>query len=36
VAPALELGSDLARICTYDTRMAAVAAERGWTVVAPA
>jgi uncharacterized protein len=36
VATALELGSDLARMCTYDARLAAVAAERGWSVVAPA
>ncbi len=36
VATALELGADLARVCTYDQRLAAVAADRGWTVVAPA
>ena len=36
VATALELGGDLNRICTYDHRLAAIAGDRGWTVVAPA
>ena len=36
LATADALGADLARICTYDVRLAAMAADRGWQVVAPA
>jgi uncharacterized protein len=36
LATAHAVGSDLARICTYDEQLAAAAKARGWTVVAPA
>jgi predicted nucleic acid-binding protein len=36
LATAQQLGSDLARIVTYDERMAAAAADLGWTVAQPA
>jgi len=36
LATATQLGDDLTRICTYDERMAAAAADLGLTVVAPA
>ncbi|MGH2668091.1 MAG: type II toxin-antitoxin system VapC family toxin [bacterium] len=36
LATAQQLGADLARIVTYDERMAAAAAALGWTVAAPA
>lgn len=36
LATAQELGADLARIVTYDERMAAAAAALGWRVAAPA
>lgn len=36
LATARQLGEDLARLCTYDERMAAAAAGLGFTVVAPA
>lgn len=36
LATAHAVGSDLARICTYDDRLAAAAEAGGWTVVAPA
>ena len=36
LATAQQLGDDLARIVTYDDRMAAAARALGWTVVAPA
>jgi predicted nucleic acid-binding protein len=36
LATADALGADLARICTYDARMAAIATDRGWPVVSPA
>jgi hypothetical protein len=35
LATAIEIGADLARLCTYDERMAAAAADLGLTVVAP-
>jgi len=35
LATALELGADLARICSYDARMTDAALALGWTVVAP-
>lgn len=35
LATADALGDDLARICTYDERMAHAARALGWTVVAP-
>jgi len=35
LATARELGADLARVCTYDERMAAAAVELGMTVVTP-
>lgn len=35
LATASQLGDDLARLCTYDERMAAAAAVLGFTVVAP-
>lgn len=35
LATAKELGSDLARVCTYDQRMAIVATSLGMNVVAP-
>lgn len=35
LATAQELGADLARVCTYDERMAAAATRLGLTVVAP-
>lgn len=35
LATAAELGDDLARVCTYDDRMARAAVHRGWTVIAP-
>ncbi len=35
LATAVALGVDLARVCTYDERMARSAAELGMTVVAP-
>ena len=36
LATAQVLGPDLARLVTYDERMAAAAKELGWTVSAPA
>jgi uncharacterized protein len=36
LATAQQLGDDLARLCTYDDRIAAVASDMGWKVVAPA
>jgi hypothetical protein len=36
LATAQQLGADLARIVTYDERMAAAAKALGWTVAAPA
>jgi predicted nucleic acid-binding protein len=36
LATASQLGDDLARLCTYDERMAAAATDLGFTVVAPA
>ncbi len=36
IATAQQLGTDLARIVTYDERMAVVARGLGWTVLAPA
>jgi hypothetical protein len=36
LATAQELGADLARIVTYDMRMAAAAEGLGWRVAAPA
>jgi predicted nucleic acid-binding protein len=35
LATAEQLGTDLARVCTYDRRMAAAAEDMGWTVVTP-
>jgi predicted nucleic acid-binding protein len=35
LATAQQLGTDLARVCTYDDRMATAAKGLGWTVVAP-
>jgi predicted nucleic acid-binding protein len=35
LATAHQLGNELARICTYDDRMALAAKELGWTVVSP-
>lgn len=35
LATAQELGDDLARLVTYDDRMAAAASAMGWTVAAP-
>lgn len=35
LATAIEIGADLSRVCTYDERMAAAAAELGLAVVAP-
>ena len=35
LATAVVLGDDVARICTYDRRMAEVATDLGFTVVAP-
>ena len=35
LATASHLGDDLARLCTYDERMAGAATGRGFTVVAP-
>ena len=35
LATAVALGSDLARVCTYDERMAGAATDMGMTVVAP-
>lgn len=35
LATAEQLGSDLARVLTYDDRMSLAAAALGWTVVAP-
>lgn len=35
LATAIEIGADLSRVCTYDDRMAAAAADLGLTVVAP-
>ena len=35
LATAAALGSDLARVCTYDERMGAAARAFGWAVVAP-
>jgi predicted nucleic acid-binding protein len=35
LATAQELGADLARVCTYDERMADAASALGLTVVAP-
>jgi predicted nucleic acid-binding protein len=35
VATALELGADLGLVCTYDERLAAIASDRGWKVIAP-
>ena len=35
LATAIEIGADLARLCTYDERMAAAAVDLGLTVVAP-
>lgn len=36
LATAVEIGADLARVCTYDDRMAAAAIELGLAVVSPA
>jgi len=36
LATAQQLGADLARIITYDERMAAAAKALGWAVAAPA
>jgi uncharacterized protein len=36
LATAQAIGTDLARICTYDERLAGAAEAGGWTVVAPA
>lgn len=36
LATAQQLGSDLARVVTYDDRLSRAAAAMGWTVVAPA
>lgn len=36
LATAAQLGDDLARLCTYDERIAEAAADLGFTVVAPA
>lgn len=35
LATAIEIGADLARVCTYDERMAAAAADLGLAIVAP-
>ncbi|HUP85133.1 MAG TPA: type II toxin-antitoxin system VapC family toxin [Acidimicrobiales bacterium] len=35
LATAIEIGADLARVCTYDERMAAAAIDLGLAVVAP-
>ncbi|MGH9260422.1 MAG: PIN domain-containing protein, partial [Acidimicrobiales bacterium] len=35
LATAQQLGDDLARVCTYDGRMADAATALGWRVVAP-
>lgn len=35
LATAIEIGADLSRVCMYDERMAAAAAELGLAVVAP-
>lgn len=35
LATAIEIGADLARVCTYDERMAAAAVDLGLAVVAP-
>ena len=35
LATAIEIGTDLSRVCTYDDRMAAAAADLGLAVVAP-
>lgn len=35
LATAQQLGSDLARVLTYDERMSRAAQEQGWAVVAP-
>lgn len=35
LATAIEIGADLSRVCTYDERMAAAAADLGLAVVAP-
>ena len=35
LATAIEIGADLSRVCTYDDRMAAAAADLGLAVVAP-
>ena len=35
LATAIEIGSDLARVCTYDERMSAAAVDLGLTVVSP-
>lgn len=35
LATAIEIGADLSRVCTYDERMAAAAADLGIAVVAP-
>ncbi len=35
LATAIEIGADLAWVCTYDERMAAAGAQLGLTVVAP-
>lgn len=35
LATAIEIGTDLARVCTYDERMAAAAADLGLAIVAP-
>ena len=35
LATAIEIGADLARLCTYDERMAAAAVDLGLAVVAP-
>lgn len=36
LATAAELGGSVSRVCTYDQRMAEVAEQLGFTVVAPA